>query len=444
MSESEPRNRFWDEAQTTFLIKCVKEDKIHPEDIAPLWKAKFGFNRTEVSLMKECAKQGVSIAGTAPKRKQVRTKVAIKEAVHADVAEHKLKQKLSEVQSKYKLLMKGEGLGDRMVKALKEDVKALPTVQFKFTPPKGTVTVEEAGLMLGDFHLGEEVTREGTYGFGEYDFPIFVRRLKFLENKIKDIVTDQLRGYKFTKLHIFGMGDMVSGMIHDELVENAESIIFQVLNGAFVTAQFILNLQQLFPKVEIDGVLGNHGRLHQKKRYKRHYENWDYVFYQYVGMFLAINPQIKWRWAKSPFLTKKIYDWEFLVLHGDNIQSWMGIPWYGIERAMWKLGDLIQSKEHRINYRLLGHFHNSGEMDRVTGEMLINGSMIGGNEFSLGKMFTFGRPTQVFFGVNKRIGITWRFPLRLDLPEVDEVKPYPYSQNFDAGLYLRDLIKKKE
>lgn len=200
--------------------------------------------------------------------------------------------------------------------------------------------------------------------------------------------------------------------------------------------------KQVFPKIEIDGVLGNHGRLYKKKRYKRHYQNWDYIFYQFLGMFLSSNPQINWRWAKSPFLVKKIYNWEFLTLHGDDIQSWMGIPWYGIERAMWKLGDLLQSKGHNINYRLLGHFHNTGELDRITGEILINGSMIGGTEFSLGRMFTFNRPTQVFFGINSKIGLTWRFPLRLDLPDVAKVKPYRYNMDLDAGQYLRELIEK--
>ena len=439
---AESRNKFWDDEQDAFLKKCVNEDSLHPEDIAPLWKEKFGFVRTEESIKKECRNLTISISRVAPKRKAPKA-ATVKEALATDIKEHRLQQRLGEIQFKYNLLVKGQSLGDRIVRVLKEEAKALPSVQFKFSQPEGKVTIEEAVLMLGDLHIGEEVTKEGTYGFGEYNFDIFVKRLKFLETKIKDIVVDQLRGYRFTKLNIFGMGDMVSGLIHEELAETAESIISQVLNGAYVTAQFVLNLQQLFPKVDIDGVLGNHGRLHQKKRYKKHYENWDYIFYQFLGIFLANNKQIKWNWAKSPFLVKKIYDWEFLVLHGDNINSWMGIPWYGIERAMWKLGDLLQSKGHRINYRCLGHFHNSGEMDRVSGEMLLNGSMIGGNEFSLGKMFTFGRPTQVFFGVNPRIGVTWRFPLRLDLPEVDQVKPYACNHSMDAGLYLRELMKRE-
>jgi len=58
-------------------------------------------------------------------------------------------------------------------------------------------------------------------------------------------------------------------------------------------------------------------------------------------------------------------------------------------------------------------------------------------------MFSFDRPTQLFLGVHKNIGVTWRFPLRLDLPEVAKVVPYSYNANLDAGQYMQELLEGK-
>jgi len=175
--------------------------------------------------------------------------------------------------------------------------------------------------------------------------------------------------------------------------------------------------------------------------FKKRYTNWDYVFYQFLSVFLANNKDIKCSFPKSFFLVKEIEGWNFLALHGDSIKSWMRIPWYGIERAMWRLGDLLQSKKINIDYRILGHFHNTGELDRRPGEIIVNGSLMGGTEFSLMSLFVFDRPTQLFFGVHREKGATWRYPIRLDLPGVDDVKPYSYTRELDAGKYMKELLK---
>jgi len=164
-------------------------------------------------------------------------------------------------------------------------------------------------------------------------------------------------------------------------------------------------------------------------------------------MFLANNDQIKSDFPKSFFIVKEISGWNFLVMHGDTIRSWMGIPWYGIERTMHKLGDLLQSKGVNIHYRVLGHFHNTGELDKKPGEIIINGSVIGGTEYSLMALSGFERPTQLLFGVHKEIGATWRYPLRLDLVERMKrkgVKPYKWNRDLDAGKYMKDLLRRNE
>lgn len=439
----------WTKEQEDYVRKCVVEKRIHPIDIAATWEKKFGFYRSSTAIVKHLTYyMKISYAGCFPESSKAQhSKESTASAVKKDVEKLRLRQRLAELEAKYKVLTGEQSLGDRMVEVLLHEVKVLPKVKLAWTLPEEKISKETAVLCLGDFHLGEEVDKEVVCEFGEYNFEIFVQRLKFLAESIKSITLKKLRGYQINKLVVLGLGDMVSGRIHEELIENAEDIIFQILNGSYVTAQFILELAQMFPEIEIVGVLGNHGRLTKQRYYKKRYTNWDYVFYQFLSMFLANNDQIKCNFPKSFFIVKEISGWNFLVMHGDTIRSWMGIPWYGIERTMHKLGDLLQSKGTNIHYRVLGHFHNTGELDKKPGEIIINGSVIGGTEYSLMALSGFERPTQLFFGVHKEIGATWRYPLRLDLVDRMKrkgVKPYTWNRDLDAGKYMKTLLGKNE
>ena len=429
--------------QKEFIIDSVVNKKIHPIDLIEPFYKKFNQVVSLTILRALLAEEHVSIRGLQTKADKKKKPKTTKQKIKADVEKTKLQQKLREVDRKYKMIVREESISDRMIRVLKDEARALPKVDLVWEPPSQKVTQETAVLLFSDPHIGEIVDKDVVCGFGEYNFAMFNKRLKFLAESMQSIVVRKLKGYKIDKLCIFGLGDMVSGRIHEELIENSEDIIFQIMNGAFVTAQFVLELAQMFPEVEIDGVLGNHGRLIKRKYYKKRYTNWDFVFYQFLAMFLANNPRIKCNFPKSFFIVKKVRGWTFLLIHGDNIRGWMGIPWYGIERMMWKLGDLLKDKGININYRVLGHFHNTGELDRAFGELVINGSMIGGTEYSLMSMGEFNRPTQLFFGVHTEIGMTWRYPLRLDLKGVEKVIPYRHNQELNAAKYMKELLKGK-
>ena len=432
--------------QIDYFIKRIKKDKVHPEDIFEEMKKLFKgeFKRTYPAFRQKLKELRIPCGHLIPKRlKTGRLIQTAEKRVQADTEKLHLQQKHREVATKYKILVQEKTLGDRLVQVLHDEVKALPKIDIRWQPVTERVSQETAALLFSDPHIGDVINKDEVVGFGEYNFDIYVQRMKFLAHSIRSIVVKKLKGYRVDKLCIFGLGDMVSGRIHDELIIAGENIVFQVLNGAYVAAQFVLELSQMFKEIEIDGVVGNHGRVAQKRHFKQKYLNWDFMFYQMLGMFLADNNRIKCNFPMSFFWVKKIYDWNFLMLHGDNIRSWFQIPWYGIERAMHKLGDLLQGRGINIHYRVLGHFHRTGELDRTPGEILLNGSISGGSEHSLGALFEFDRPTQLFFGIHKDIGVTWRYPLRLDLPDMKNVVPYKYNKELNAVKYMQEMLKKK-
>ena len=288
-----------------YVISAIKKRRVHPIDLVHLFYKKFGQAVTASAIRAILAEERISIKGILTKAEKNKKPESVKQKVKEDVETHKLQQRFLEINRKYKMIVREESISDRMIRVLRDEAKALPKVDLMWEPPSQKVTQETAILLFSDPHIGEIVDKDVVCGFGEYSFAMFNKRLKFLAKSMQSIVVRKLTGYKIDKLCIFGLGDMVSGRIHDELIENSEDIIFQIMNGAFITAQFVLELAQMFPEIEIDGVLGNHGRLAQKKYYKKRYQNWDFVFYQVLAMFLANNPRIKCNFPKSFFIVKK-------------------------------------------------------------------------------------------------------------------------------------------
>jgi len=355
-----------------------------------------------------------------------------------DREKEQLQTQLSMLKRKYRAVLKDLNFQDMILACVQEQITVLPPVE----PPRPsevapTKVSETAGLLLSCLHIGETVDEEETAGFGKYDFDLFSARMKMLAEKVIHISQGILSGYELRKLVIGALGDWVSGTIHDELVETAEGTVIEwTFCGALVIAQFLQELLRYFEEIEFIGVVGNHGRLSKKPRFKQRYANWDYVLYQTLALMMINEPRISFHLPRSFFTVRDIEGWKFLMLHGDNIKAWQGYPFYGVDRAISKLKELLGSRGEYLDYAALAHFHNQLSFSRVHGEVLVNGSLKGGDEFALGKLFTSAQPSQWFFGVHREAGVTWRYPLN-PFKADPEVAMYPYS--FREG--IADQVK---
>ena len=76
----------------------------------------------------------------------------------------------------------------------------------------------------------------------------------------------------------------------------------------------------------------------------------------------------------------------------------------------------MNSQDKQFDYLTIGHFHNPATVDGARGEKIINGAWAGGSFFSLKVLQTASRPSQYFFGVTPKHGISWRYKVYLDEP----------------------------
>jgi len=430
----------WTKAEINYLKRKI-DNREHPADFLEEMNKKFGNERTFKAVRCKLDSMQISLAG-CERKMAVPTKAEATAIVKKDIIINRLKAEKQILKKKYEQLIKTSSTQETILEFLKEYLQALPEVDPPkiSTAPKSS-SEEELVLCLGDIHAGEKVEAEEVNGINEYNFDILNFRLKYLADSVVDISMNKLSGYTFKKLHILGLGDWITGTIHQELVEHGEGTVVEcVMNLAYVIAQMIRELATIFEEIEFVGVFGNHGRLHKKPRFKGRYANWDYVCYQTLSMLLANQRNVKFKIPKSFWVLHEINGQNFLILHGDNIKSSLGIPWYGINRTVANLKELLEAKNQRFRYIILGHFHNLGVLDRVKGELIVNGSLIGGNEFSVGAMFTSSEACQHFCGVHHKKGMTFRYKINVqEAPAVGEV-PYKYVGSEEVMGDLMEMI----
>lgn len=337
-------------------------------------------------------------------------------ALHRKIA--RMEEETKSLRRNFKAQTRTTAGMDALVEAILETVPALPkaVIPAPYKPKGKEIEEESLVLCLGDWHYGAIVDPEENGGISVYNIDVARRRITFTVETAIKLATEKLQGYKFKRLHVFGLGDFVSGIIHKELeVNNEVNIVEQVLEVSNLLAEALLQLAMTFPEVRFAGVVGNHGRTEQKMYWdQKAVNNYDYMVYKIVERQLANQKNITFNCPKSFWAIEEVENTRFLVTHGDTVRGWGSIPFYGLQRLYTKMRTLQQDFGTDFHHVVCGHLHNPNEFTIVRHEMLINGALIGGDAFSIGAISAASDPVQLFFGVHPRKGITHRWRIKSD------------------------------
>jgi len=192
-------------------------------------------------------------------------------------------------------------------------------------------------------------------------------------------------------------------------------------------------LSRHFNEIEVTGLVGNHGRLDKMPPSKRIYNNWDYMTYQITSVMLKDYKNIKFNIPKSSSCIVNRMNHKFLLMHGDSIKGgFAGIPVYGMARAFSKQQEIRRNKGG-FDYMELGHFHQDLKIN--DGKLIVNGSMVGNNEFALNKLHTVADSMQKIFCVNEKYGISWERSMKLSSANTNKFV-YSFDDNVVYGNIL--------
>ncbi len=261
-----------------------------------------------------------------------------------------------------------------------------------YAPKKPKTSSREAHefvLLWSDTHAGEVVSREETNGLNEYDWKTMMRRH---DEILRGVVSyRQNRPYPVNTLHILGLGDMLSGNIHDELAETNEfPLVETAVQFGLDAAEWLEGFIPHFARIRFAGVVGNHPRMHRKPRAKQKFDNFDWVVYRIMEQRLSGYPSVTFDVPKAQHWPVEVAGRRLLMYHGDGIRSTMvDVPWGGIIRHTSKLRNQYATAGQPIDHFVCGHYHEASVVKNR--RIIMNGSVKGIDEYSM-QQFGGGEP----------------------------------------------------
>lgn len=302
---------------------------------------------------------------------------------------------------------------------LLENIKAavvasnpLPKTHWK-EPKAGTVgSLIVPVIKFSDWHIGARINADETEGFGEYDWEIAQRRAHGIVSSFLKWIDTLRHGYKIHECVVFGEGDYISGDIHDELrVTNEFPIPVQTAKAGLLFSDLVSRLSGHFEHVTVYQVgADNHGRLTAKPQYKQKFQNsMSFLVNAVAEAHLAKHANVNIVVSQGMKYVADVLGWKFLIEHGDTVKSWMGIPYYGIERSRAREAVKRMNTDKTFHYMSCGHWHVPTGW--LSGNIFVNGSLSGTDEYDHGAGRS-AEPAQAAFLVHPTHGIFNFTPFR--------------------------------
>src|SRR5271165_1917752 len=174
-------------------------------------------------------------------------------------------------------------------------------------------------MIWSDWHWGETVDPRETGGLNSFNLEIAEGRVKNLVRNTVHLLRDHTGGVDNGIVVMLG-GDMVSGLIHQELVEtNWGNIADQCYECGGAIVGGLKALAGEFGHVQlIAGVPGNHARTTLKPTAKGRLDSYDRTIYRSVAAQLADDDRFAITYVDDIDYRFRVYNTTFFLTHGDS------------------------------------------------------------------------------------------------------------------------------
>jgi hypothetical protein len=301
-------------------------------------------------------------------------------------------------------------LASERVVQLENQISQLLSVRGK-TPQITTIPVKlpsgqseaVAVMVASDWHVEENVELSATSGKNEFNLTIADSRItSFFQGSFR--LFDILAKESSIKTVILALlGDFITNTIHEDLQESNNLLPSDAIYWAECRiASGIRFLLDHCPKdVELLIVChsGNHGRMTKKQRGTTEAGNsLEHFMYHHLRDFFAAEKRIKFQIAEGYHTFTKLFNGAYTIRwhHGHAVQYQGGVG--GITIPVNKAIAQWNTAHPEVALDVFGHFHQ--KLDG--GTFIVNGSLIGYNDFGIRIKAKFEKPKQVFFTVAKR------------------------------------------
>ena len=264
--------------------------------------------------------------------------------------------------------------------------------------------------LASDWHVEETVESASVNGLNEYRLPIAKTRIEKFFSTIARLTEIERHGAKIDDLILWLGGDLMTGMIHEELAESNSKTPTQVILWLQDRlADGLATLKPHFKRILLPTSYGNHGRTTIKPRHATGAaHSYEWLLYRILEGRFADDQQIEFQIADSYFNFMTVFDRRLRFHHGDGLKYQGGIG--GLTIPTEKAIASWNKSPNRADLDLFGHWHQF-QQSRT---WLCNGSLIGYNAYALSVVkAAFEPPTQTYFLLDKKRGRTMTSPIYL-------------------------------
>lgn len=297
--------------------------------------------------------------------------------------------------------------------ALYEELDAAKLAPPDWLTPKRPTGKHHAipSLLLTDVHYDEVVRPEQIGGLNKYNRAIADQRLRRAFEGAITMSRDYLSGVQYDGMNLFLGGDLLSGIIHEELLESNEAVITESIVSVVEPLEAGISLLAgHFGKVHVSAVVGNHGRHTRKPRAKnRATDSFDWLVAKMVERGLRGDARVTMNISPAADTHVKLYNHRYCLTHGDQFVGGSGIS--GALSPL-LLGVHRKSKRdaatgHEWDTLVMGHFHTSYFLKGL----IVGGSIVGYNEYAYQQNLGYEEPQSAFWLTTPERGITVSAPV---------------------------------
>lgn len=289
-----------------------------------------------------------------------------------------------------------------------------PQTSTKVTkkPVKGK-SLDSATVVISccDWHVGESVPPEEVGQLNAYSLDIAAARCDRLWEKVEEMIEHERQLADIREIVLWLGGDLISGVIHEELAETNEAGILSCLK--FVQERVCEGLSILSNIKGIEQIFvpcsrGNHARQTAHVRHHRSDQhNFEDILFHTLALAHRHLSKIHFMVAPAPFLVTPIQNQTCRFTHGDLIRYHGGVLGVGVPivKAIAKW-----DANQPADVTFLGHYHQATWHRKY----IMSGSLVGFDQYAQSIGAQYEPPSQQLTVISQKRGVTKSYPLFLE------------------------------
>lgn len=258
-------------------------------------------------------------------------------------------------------------------------------------------------MLASDWHMGERVRPETVSGMNEYTPEIAKARAQQWLNSNHLLLNGNRTLWTINQAVLWLGGDLMSGYIHEELIE--ENYLSPIEESELVFDTFVSIIQAMLDRFDLERLViptscGNHGRTGKEFKVSSFAKNnHEFLVYKMLEKWFADEPRVTFHVSESYHNVVPIFKTRVNFHHGHEVKYQGGVG--GITVPLYRR--IGRQAQGGLIYDLhcFGHHHTLGFPQWA----VTNGSLIGPTAYGLGKGFAPEPPMQASFIIDSRWGL---------------------------------------